>query len=67
MKKEENKIKVSLNTKKVEQFQKLIEGLIQSGFNDVYLTEGQSEVWLYLPEPSGFNIALNRNGTWELK
>jgi hypothetical protein len=42
-------------------------GLIASSSNGVYLTEGQTKVWIYLPEPSGFNISLDINGTWRLE
>lgn len=59
------KVNVKVSKEKFDDFQNLVEGLIASG-QDMYLTEGQSEVWVYLPEPHGFNLALSVNGTWKL-
>jgi len=59
------KPKIKISEAKRVNFERVIEGLIQSGF-ELYLLEGQTQVWIYLPEPDGFNISLNINGTWKL-
>lgn len=57
-------IKVNLSKSK-EDFRLVLEAIIASGF-DVWLTNNQSEIRVYLKEP-GRDIVLNINGAWHVE
>lgn len=61
------KVDIKVNTKKLETFQDTLSELINSGMESVYLTEGQTKIYLYLPGDNYRALVLNINGTWELE
>lgn len=60
------KVEVKINKEQLENYQSLLSNLIASGY-DIILMEKQREIWIYLPEESGFNLILTVDGKWRLE
>ena len=60
------KIELKINTKKIEQFQDALKILIEAGMKSVYITEGQTKIYVYLGDDYRA-LVLNLDGTWELE
>ena len=68
MEKEKPKIKVKISQEKTENWNTLLEILLNENPNiGFYITDGGNVMYVYLENDAGFSLKLTKDGRWELE